>query len=55
MSAIQNSQDLKSSSEVHSPIIEGVKFKGTPAYDLALKRLITLGLSLEEAQGLLKD
>lgn len=55
MSAIQLSEDSASLDTVHLPIIDKAKFKGTPAYEFALKRLLSLGLTLEEAKELLKD
>jgi len=53
MPTISVSGSPKSSSKAHAPILAGAKFKGTPAYEVALKRLVALGLSIEEATSLL--
>lgn len=55
MSALQNTEDNQSSDGIHSPIIAGAKFQGTPVYEQALSRLLALGLSIDEAEALLKD
>lgn len=55
MSTIQTFDPPKASDEVHSAILEGAKFMRTPTYDFAIKRLLTLGLTMEEAKEILKD
>lgn len=54
MSTIKTSEDNTHSGAIHSQIIEGAKFRGTPAYEFALKRLLALGLTSDEAKEILK-
>lgn len=55
MTSIYTPQDGKQlDAAIHSDILEKSKFKGTPAYQLAISRYIRLGLTEEEAQAVLK-
>ena len=46
---------LKVDDEIHSPITDGYKWEGTPAYADSIKRLQGLGLNKDEAEAMLKE